>query len=362
MSYLINTRTIATVLAVAACTAAGAETAAAADVSIRTDYSVEMTGTGYYNRASVQPSSVGELVHQEDEQFTFRTEIPKVSFIGAVGSDSERSLGSATGVRSHLVVSSGGKVSLECDGSNVTDYAAGRLDAQVPENGNPVFDVRIFETLNVTMNCNLGVGAYPKKYESTGPVGSGWWDTRIQVPRSQVGQEQIVLPLNGGRKGQACHGWNQYTTLCEHSFEGTIVFKKIGWEELPHDPDELLVPLTKPAEPNAPAAAKPIVEAVTTAARLTRTGVSVPVSCPTGCSGTATVTIAGRKARAAAAKALARKTFTVAPGATRAVAVAIPKRARKAVRRAGGVRLTLDVTPTGGTRTTKRLAVRLGRR
>ncbi len=355
-------RLLATALTVAACAAAGAQPAAA-DPVIRTDYTVVISGEAFYNVARVTPTEHGDQTHQEDQQFTFRTEVPKISFFDQVGGDSTTTMGSATGVRGHLatVNPSGGR--LDCDGADIADFRAGQLDAQY-SGGRTAYKVRVLEAVQIEMDCG-SVGKYPKRFDAMGAaLGSSVWDDEFTMPAGSVGTEEIRIPVSGQVTGPECPGFDEETTLCELSWTADVVFKRTGWAEVPGDGDDLFVPLVPDPQPQPQPQPQPVQPAFDTpaGAKLSTSALSVPVSCATGCSGTATVTLAGGGARAAAAgRPLARKQFTVAPGATKRIAITIPKRSRKAVKRAGGVRVTLAVTPTGGTRTTKRLTVKLKR-
>ncbi|HEX8085043.1 MAG TPA: hypothetical protein VF529_12200 [Solirubrobacteraceae bacterium] len=349
-------------LTVLAACAAGAPPAAAD--SVRTDYAVSIEGRAYYNVARITHTEDGEQSHHEDNEFTFKTEVPKVSFLDHIGGDSTVSMGSATGVRGHLATVNPNGARIDCDGSEIVDFQSGRLDAQY--NGtSSTYKVRVLEAVQVQMDC-AGLGPYQKRFESFGaPLGSGFWDGELTFTPGLVGQQEVRFPISNVVTGPDCPGFDEETTLCELSWKAWVVFRKTGWEDVPDNEDDLLVPLVpdQPAPPAQPEpvrpAAKPLVEAATTAAKLTATSVSVPVTCATGCTGTATATLGGGKARAAAdAKPLARKRFTIAPGATKRITLAIPKRARKAVRRAGAVKVTLAITPSGGPKQTQRFSVK----
>ena len=93
--------------------------------------------------------------------------------------------------------------------------------------------------------------------------------------------------------------------------------------------------------------------------------VEFEASCPTGCSGTAEILPrgGGGKARpraymAAAAKALAKLKFKVAPGARSKVRVKVPAKARKALKRLRGARVRITLVPVGGKPVLDTLALR----
>jgi hypothetical protein len=102
-------------------------------------------------------------------------------------------------------------------------------------------------------------------------------------------------------------------------------------------------------------------------ARLTGEGATVDVRCPAGCSGTVVaVPLPGgrgvRAGAAAAARPLARVRFTASAGRRAVVRLRFDARAHRAVRRAGGARITVTVTPRGGRTAVRRtVTVRVAR-
>jgi hypothetical protein len=81
------------------------------------------------------------------------------------------------------------------------------------------------------------------------------------------------------------------------------------------------------------------------AAKLSRSAAfaTVPVACSAACAGTVSATAAGSggKARAAASRVLATRRFQATPGRPARVTLRFGAAARRAIRRAGGVRLTV---------------------
>jgi hypothetical protein len=110
--------------------------------------------------------------------------------------------------------------------------------------------------------------------------------------------------------------------------------------------EDLIIPLPSGAAKLAPSAAS----------------ATVPVTCATACSGTVSATpLAGGKARSAAARVLARARFKAGAGKRTRVTLHFSRAARRAIRRAGGVRLKIAATATGGRAAQRTLTLRLRR-
>ena len=357
-----NRKLAACLTALVAC-AAGAETAAADDTVVRTDYTVAIDGEAFYNKAAITPTKDGDQTLQEDDQVRFHTEFPRISFWDHVGEDPTTSLGSATSVRGHLADVNPNGARVDCDGSRVTDYVPGRMDG-TSTGGPTTYKVRVAEAIQTEMDCSP-FGVYPKRFESPGAaLGGGIFDAEFTVPATAIGQDEIRIPVEGFRSGPSASATTRRRRSASSAGRPRSSSRRSAGGTSPSTSCPCRSSRTR-SRSRSPAGAgpQPIVDAQATAAKLTATDVTVPVTCPAGCAGTATVTRRRRRCRTAAkAKPLARKAFTVAPGATKRIRLTIPKKARKAVRRAGGVRVTLDVTPTGGARTTKRVTVKLKKR
>lgn len=376
-------RILTTLLVLAACAVGAAPAAAQIEeeehVTIKTFYAVTIEGEAFYNVARITPTKWGDQTHQEDNQFKFRTEIPQIDFFDEIGSDSKISMGTGSSVRGHVTTINPNGSRIDCDGSEISGFEPGRLVGSMAHKAT-VYKVRVLQAVRILMQCN-GL-PYEKGFQSFGDVGTGMWDAEFTVPMGMLGQEEMRFPIANTVSGPECPGFDEETTICELSFEGEVVFKKTGWSEVrygdaakdgvreerhyPVQPGEPLVvpqPQPQPQPEPQPAPVQPAFEALSADASLSASALTVPVTCAAGCAGTATVTLpAGAKARAAAkAKPIAKTRFEVAPGATAKVRVKIPARARKAVRRAGAVKVTLAVTPTGGARQTKKLTVKLRR-
>src|SRR5688572_22954233 len=123
-------RTLITLLALAACAVGAAPAAGQIEeeehVSIKTFYTVTVEGEAFYNVARITPTKWGDQTHHEDNQFTFRTEIPHIEFFDEIGDDSKRSLGTATGIRGHIATVNPNGSRIDCDGTDIVDYQAGR--------------------------------------------------------------------------------------------------------------------------------------------------------------------------------------------------------------------------------------------
>jgi hypothetical protein len=240
-----------------------------------------------------------------------------------------------------------------------------------PLDGNLHLWLRPFDKYEVRFDCGgdsnpvvdlvLPSGADENAYDDKGNVrfGHNPFDIDFQLPKDIIGMGYIeqLIPATTV-VGAACPGWiNDMTTECKLEWHATIKLTKLWERAIPRTPpqpapdDDLLVPLVPQRK-----------------AKLSRDGsrASFSVSCPAGCTGSASLTAGtGATPRAASAKVktakpLARVTFKVAKGKTRRVTLRLGRKARRAVRRAGGARVVVRIT-TGGKRTTKTLTLRLPR-
>ena len=250
------------------------------------------------------------------------------------------------------------------------------LDADeelVPLDGSVHMWLRPLDALQVQFACPGDEDVHPSvdialptaddAYEPDGTVklGQNPFDIAFDVPRDIIGMGSIQQ-LDPARtiEGVRCPGYIQDETIsCKLQWSAKITLTKL-WEKpiagttappppppvlTPDTDDDLLVPLV----PNGKAKL-----------RRDASKATLSVTCPAGCTGTATLSAAGRGARASAS-ALARTRFRVSAGATKRVTIKLRPRARRAVRRAGAARIVVR-TLSGGRSTTRRLTVRVPRR
>lgn len=211
----------------------------------------------------------------------------------------------------------------------------------------------------------------------------GEFDQVFELPPEAVGAGKVVQ-LVQPRPGQVipvqCPGYSQARgERCTSKLEwsGQVVFTKIG--ETPDQGDDLITPLTPappvPAPPApAPAPAPrpiddgddlitPLVPARASVDRSGRT-VSFRAGCAAGCTGTAVLSTATTRVRAAGARSrrLVTLRFKVAAGAPRTVRLRLPAGARAGLRRARSARLAITLRGPGTATTRKALPLALGRR
>jgi hypothetical protein len=199
-------------------------------------------------------------------------------------------------------------------------------------------------------------------------LGAGAFDTPFALPHEAIGMGKVIQLLDRKVTGAQCPGYMEATAACVLEWKATVTFERTGQRQIEIPDEDIFVPLEpKPAPEPAPpdddlddlfVPLKP-----RAGAKLSPDGgqASVTVTCPAGCSGSVAAYPASGRARASAARALARKRFTAAAGRKTTVVVRFTRAARRRVKRAG-VRLALRIAPAGGGEVVSRnLALRLRR-
>lgn len=218
--------------------------------------------------------------------------------------------------------------------------------------------------------------------------GGHTYETQFTFPREAIGMGKVIQLVQEEVTDRTCPMDLAGTAqTCRLTIEAVVTFDKvnefvvddapveIGEEDIPPLPGAPSEPVA-PSGPTGPAPGPapepdplddlfiPLPPAAG-AARLAPSAGSatVPVGCAADCTGTITATAAGgAKARAAAARALARKTFTSKAGRTTRVTLRFKPKARRAIRRAGGVKLTVSAKAASGATDRRTLTLRLPRR
>ena len=211
------------------------------------------------------------------------------------------------------------------------------------------------------------------------------YDTFFEMPHEAIGMGKIIQLLDKTVTGTSCPGYGDSTDSCTLKWKATVTFVRTfhaesGEPEVkPAPPGEQQEQMPPPLDPTVPEIdesdlpelpGKPpesddddLFIPLPGSAKLAPSAASatVAVLCPAGCKGVAVATPLARRARAAAAaKPLARTRFSAKPGARRTVTLRFGAKARRAIRRAGGVRIALSVTPAGGAPIRRTAVVRAG--
>lgn len=308
--------------------------AAQADTVKTTDYAVSIIGTADYNRADADT----ETAVQHDIAVDFQTRIPRFSFRDGVPEDSTGAIGTASVRRGSYVIQGTG-ASVRCASHAATDVTGGGLDATWSRERSS-FATRVIGGFTVAIGaCDVPMD-WSIPFGSGGdPVGVGLWDGTFTMPASRVGEASMSFPLKGVVQGAGCPFTHALTVQCSLTWDAVVTFTKTGERTEAFDEDDLLVPLEpKPtskapqADPKAAASADdlvPVVAKARLAPNLART--TLPIACRKACAGTVTATAAGRT--------LDRRAFRAAAGRTAVAKLRFDAADRRAIRRAGKVRL-----------------------
>jgi hypothetical protein len=181
--------------------------------------------------------------------------------------------------------------------------------------------------------------------------GEGPYDTVVTIPDEAISMGKYIEIVNKDVPLEQCPLKNATTVTCTLHLQGQVTFTRTGQhvvqvEATPMDPTE-----PAPIEPLVtPEKVKSLLEAKGKA-KLSGDGgtTSFTFTCGAGCTLVAHVYSAGGGLRAAAAPhALASKRIVLAHGGTKRVTMRFGKAARRAIRRAGGIRLVLSAKPIAG--------------
>lgn len=310
---------------------------AGADTSSYTDYAVVIEGSADYNRADVD----GEVSAQHDVAIDFRTQIPKLRFHGRFADKSSVGMSTAS-VRRGSYTLTGPTATLRCAGHTLADSTGGGLDANVGE-GKTIFAARVIDAFTVQIGGCPPMPAWQMAVGSDGdPVGVGIFDGSFSFPDDRIGEASMTFPLKGSVTGAGCPFNHFNTVLCSLTWDATVTFTRIGEGE--EDIDVPNVPIVPPAPAPAPPAEEDdlLVPRVAKAALApSLRAASLPFTCAADCRGTVTALARGER--------LARRTFSAEAGARARATLRFDAADRRAIRRAGGVRLVLKARVAGVT-------------
>ncbi len=331
--------------AILGCLAFGPGTAAQA-LTI-SEYEVTIEGSGDWYRNEIKGGSI-----EDQAKFTWRTEIPSVTFIDKELGDTSParvSTGAAETRVDVVVPTPAGTLAGFCKGGT-TAVRAGTLDRSLlpGEAGEEALDVRVLGGIEVDRHeC----GGDPIVSPSTLVVnngrhelGSGPFDARVEMPHEAIGMGKVIELVEGAASGRQCPRWTDATVTCTLRWKATVTLTRKRLQQVdapppPEQPDVIVEPPPPPPPPPPPADEIEVlplephgpdgdeIEVLPLHGRLTAAGATVTIACPSGCAGTVTATSRGRR--------LARSRFAAPAGR--------PKRVRLRFRRSRGGPVKIEV-------------------
>jgi hypothetical protein len=373
---MLSLRTLLPAAAAALAVCAAAVPTAGADVDrarLTHEYSATITTDVDYNIARTGTNDLGVWSSQLDDEFTVKTEIPRIRFVGGMPSYNNPAYSTATATRGHLLAITAGSGSpVTCTGNEIQDLAGGAVMGVLSTDVRQ-FKVRVLDGLTRRLgSCSGPYPAFLMRYDMLGaPLGEGYFDATVDFPGARLGSDHAQL-LHGEVSGAKCPGYDEDTTVCLLTWDAEITFHHVSSVDEgtppPLTPEEL-PEIGKPTPPAPRPVPKTKAYTVQAASLDARAGtVTVPVRCASACSGVATASLPTARAAAAAKKAkkrakgtLATARFRAAAGTTAKVVLRIPKAQRAKVRRAKALTVRLAITPQGGTPVTETLKVKRGR-
>jgi hypothetical protein len=371
----MSRRSLLLLLAALALCAAWAPSAGA---MTQTDYAVTIEGSASYVRHDADPGPLGDWTQDASAEWSWKATIPSVTFFD--NRFSSTSVGSGTGTVKNasytltIPTPEGPKVG-SCTGKSwetppQAPVMTGTTEKPEGATSEGIY-IRVMDGAGVRLDTCSGTlkGSTQGLFLGSSVVGrTNAYETFFEMPHEAVGMGKIIQLIDRTVTGTSCPGYTDSTDSCTLKWKATVTFVRtfhaeVGEPEVKPAPqeeqapappsppapkddlDDLFIPL-----PDPPDSDDDLFVPLPGSAKLAPSGASasVAVLCPTGCTGTAVATPLARGARAAAArKALARTRFAAKPGRRTTVRLRFGARARRAVRRAGGVRIALSARPRG---------------
>ena len=367
--------------------------APSASALTQTDYAVTIEGSASYVKHDAFPMPQGDWTEDAAAEWTWKATIPNVTFFdnrfnGGAGATVTGAVKSSSYTLT-IPTLEGPKVGA-CTGKGWESLPSAPImsgTTEKPEGATSegIF-IRVMEGGGIRLDQCSGTlkGSTQGLSLASNALGrTHAYETFFEMPHEAVGMGKIIQLLNKTVTGTSCPNYNELgTDSCTLKWKATVTFVRtfhaeIGEPEVkPAPPEEQPAPPAPPSDPpidpeELPVPPKPaplpeddddLFIPLPGSAKLApgNASATVAVLCPTGCKGTATATPKGGRARSAAAKALARTRFTARPGVRTTVRLRFPNRARRAIRRAGGVKIALDVAPPGGAPIRRTVVLRAG--
>ena len=351
-----------------------------------TEYDVTIEGQASYARLDVWPSPpLGQFEQRTDATFKWKTRVPSVTFIGKqVGATSDAmTLLTDVDAKLHATIPTpdGPQTGL-CTGDSGA-ASPGWLGAGIiptPDPATESLDVRVLGAAWFHLpTCSGAFAPGPQAFgiEGTGSeIPFGPFDEPFSMPHEAIGMGKIIQLLQSSATGIRCPGYSDGTVSCALNWKATVTFVRTAQRELgpgggdPSDGlDESDIPLPpQPApgldESDIPDPPSPLDDLVIPMppkrAKLSAGAerAKLSLTCSVACAGTATAYAAKIGAGSAAAgRPLARVRFKGAARRATTVVVRFGPAARRAIRRARGVRIQLRVSPRAGGKPVRRTVV-----
>ena len=348
-------------------------------------YSATVEGDADYVRADDTPDT------QKDEHasFAWRTVFPHVLFRDdMVDTGSPENVGVPTTATLHTAQATAVRVSGTdtCTANAFSLVQSGRfLSTPYVAGTDPVIKMHVLGGAMPNFDgCPAQASA---SFDLLGKYAEGGhtYQTQFTFPREAIGMGRVIQLVEEEYTDRRCpNNLTGTSDVCRLEFDATITFDKtneyviddgvpveVTEDDIPSPPGPgAPVEITEDDIPSPPGPGAPdpledlFIPLPSGSARLSPSAGSatVPVGCAADCTGTVTATAAGGgKARAAAARVLARKKFAARAGRTTRVTLRFKPAARRAIRRAGGVRITIKASAAGRPAKTRTLTLRLRR-
>jgi hypothetical protein len=329
---------------------------ASAATKVVTTYDATFSGAGSYDRTDSMVSGGGRQTIQESALFEFSS----VASLRFVNGKLEGEVHTPTTIngsanRHDTIVTPSSTFSASCNGDSPTQPQDGLAYDPHPAGPESRLEWFAYDRLTIPMSCDAGLGGGTLDFNLDGDFNSIIGSFEIPPAAMDAGQVIQLFKLD---PDTPCPGRGAMTTKCAFEWSGQIRLTKTGTEIIddakPATPAPAPSPVVAPVIPSYTGSAAALIDEIK--AQLQPGKALVSVACSAACKGTAQLypRTGGARPRAAAARPLATKRFSLRTAGRLRVAVPLGKRARSAVKRAGGARIVVSTQPVAGGRLQKR--------
>jgi hypothetical protein len=346
-----------------------------------TEYKVTVEGQATYARADAYPAPFGQYEQRAKAAFKWKTSFPSVTFIGkrpSVTSVSSTTVPEIDAETFVSIPSAEGPKTGGCTGALLSGPpAAGWFGdglIPTPDPNMESLDMRVLGSVSFLLPiCGGVMGSGPDSFtigDGGKPIPLGGFDQTFDMPHEAIGMGRIIQLLDLRVTGENCPGYGDHTASCVLEWNATVTFDRTAQHELGSGGGQPpagggapgnVIP-TPPPAPSDPILDEDLIPMPRASLSRNAAQAKLRLTCSVACSGSAVAYPARRGAHSSAAKALGRARFNAAAGRPTTVRLRLAPSARRAIRRAGAIRIELRASPrAGGAAVRRTVVVRLPR-
>lgn len=347
-------------ICIAAIATLGVSNGAGAAIVTSADYRVDVEASVHWTNNSNPPTYTGEL----NAGFTISGTLPKVTLANGRLSASTPGMSTLASVSTTFhgeYHGPGGDTTGDCSGSAASPVLGMSIrEGLTPIGGGAKLIITPFSAVSLPWTCtgmgmSMDSALILPNLESEG-YDQGPFDLAFDLPAEAMSMGKIIQLVDRDVAAGQCPLHNAYTVSCTMHSQGVVTLTRTRLSTGSDDPDDSTPePLTPPATtPPGPTASDPETDLgplVPRKGKIARDAksASVTVGCTAACSITVQAYAGGAGVRAAARpRALATRRITLPAAGSRRVTERFGAAARRAIKRAHGVRIDVTAQPKGG--------------